>query len=43
MSGLLSLFLTFLKINLLTVSGFASIGLLREEAVAGCRFVTEEC
>jgi len=38
MSRLLSLFLTFLKINPLT----ASAGLLHEEAVAGSRFVTEE-
>jgi len=41
-SKLLSLFLMFLKINLLSTSGPASIGLLHEEAVAGSRLVTEE-
>jgi len=39
---LLGLFLMFLKINLLTTSGPASVGLLHEEAVARSRFVTEE-
>lgn len=39
---LLALFLMFLKINLLTTSGPASVGLLHEEAVARSRFVTEE-
>ena len=39
---LLSLFLMFLKINLLTTSGPASVGLLHEEAVTGSGFVTEE-
>lgn len=42
MSRLLSLFLMFLKINLLTTSGPASVGLLHEEAVMGSGFVTEE-
>lgn len=43
MSGkLFSLFLMFLKINLLTTSGPASVGLLHEEAVVGNRLVTEE-
>lgn len=43
MSGkLLSLFLMFLKINLLTTSGPASVGLLHEEAVTGSGVVTEE-
>jgi len=42
MSKLLSLFLMFLKINLLTTSGPASVGLLHEEAVARSGFVTEE-
>ena len=42
MSKLLGLFLMFLKINLLTTSGPASVGLLHEEAVASSRFVTEE-
>ena len=39
---LLGLFLMFLKINLLTTSGLASVGLLHEEAVAGSRFASEE-
>ncbi len=42
MNKLLSLFLTFLKINLLTPSKPASVGLFHEEAVVGSRFVTEE-
>lgn len=42
MSRLPSLFLMFLEINRLTPSGFASVGLLHEEAVAGSRFATEE-
>ena len=41
MSRLLSLFLTFLKINLLTASEPASVSLLYKEAVAGSRFLTE--
>lgn len=39
MDNLLSLFLTFLKVNLLSTSGPASVGLLHGEAVG--RFVTE--
>ena len=39
---MLSLFLTFLKINLLTASAPASVGLLHKEAVTGSRSVTEE-
>lgn len=42
MSRLLSLFQTFLKINLLTASGPTFVGLLHEEEVVGSRFVTEE-
>lgn len=42
MNRLLSLFLMFLKINLLTTSGPASVGLLHEEAVVGSGLVTEE-
>ncbi len=39
MDNLLLLFLTFLKVNLLSTSGPASVGLLHSEAVG--RFVTE--
>ncbi len=42
MSRLPSLFLTFLKIHLLTPSGPASVGLLHEDAVLGSRFASEE-
>ena len=42
MHKLLGLFLMFLKINLLTTSGPASVGLLHEEAVTDSRSVTEE-
>lgn len=42
MSRLLTLFFMFLKINLLTTSGPASVGLLHEEAVARSGFVSEE-
>lgn len=40
MNTLLDLFLTFLKINLLSPSGPASLGILYKEAVG--RFITEE-